>query len=129
MTCLLAVLLVPVVAADEPPGFAERVERVGKLPAELVKAKKADGDIIDAIYLGTLSRLPTEKEKQVGAKFLAAAGASEKARTAAARDFAWVVVNTKEFLKLYGLDDAADGTFKLLSALRAKWPNPATEKN
>jgi hypothetical protein len=117
------------VAAEEPPGLAERVERIGKLPGELVKAKKSDSDVIDGVFLATLSRLPTEKEKQTTKTFLANAGDSEKARAAAARDVAWAAVNSKEFLKLHGLDNDPTAALQLLNKLVAKWPNDGKEKN
>jgi hypothetical protein len=126
---LFACALAAPAAAAEPPGFAERVERIGKLPGELVKAKKLDADVTDAIFLATLSRLPTDKEKETGSKFLARAGASEKARAAAARDLAWAAVNSKEFLKLHGLDGDPAAGLRLLNALTAKWPDEANEKN
>jgi hypothetical protein len=133
LTPMLAVLLAGVPAmsarADKPDGFAERVERIGKLPAELVKAKKADSDVIEALFLAALTRLPTDEEKEHGAKHLARAAGSEPARVTAARDLAWAVVNSKEFLKLHGLDGDAAAAVKLLNTLSAKWPIAAKERN
>src|SRR5262245_52021785 len=91
-------LAAPAVAADDPPGLAERMERIGKLPAELVKAKKTDAEITDALFFATLTRLPTEKEKETATKHLSAG----KNREETARDLAWALVNTKEFIKLQG---------------------------
>ena len=137
MSCFLAptvavlftCTLVAPVAGEEPPGIAERVERIGKLPGELVKAKKSDNDVIESLFLATLSRLPTEKEKQTGTTFLAAAGMSEKARAAAGRDIAWAMVNTKEFMKLHGLDSDTTAALRLLTTLTGKWPQDVKEKN
>jgi hypothetical protein len=126
---LFACALAAPVAAEEPPGLAERVERIGKLPAELVKAKKSNGDIVEALFLAAYSRLPTEKELETGVKHLAAAANTDKARAAAARDLAWAVVNTKEFLKLSGFDNDLATALKFLNNLTDKWEKDAKEKN
>ena len=42
-------------------------------------------------------------------------------REATERDLAWAVVNTKEFLKLQGLDKDAAAGLKLLNSLVEKW--------
>src|SRR5262245_47949468 len=69
---------------DEPPGLVDRLERIGRLPADLVKAKKTDAEIAEALCLAALSRLPSDAEKEIAAKHLAGA----KNREEAARDLA-----------------------------------------
>ena len=115
------------VAAEEPPGLAERVERIGKLCAELTRAKKSNGEVVEALFLAAYARLPTEKELATGTKHLAAAANTEKARAAAARDLAWALVNTKEFLKLSGLDNDTATALKFLNNLTDKWEKDAKE--
>lgn len=112
-------------AADDPPGFAERMVRIGRLPAELVKAKKTDAEIVDGLFLAAVARLPTDKEKETAAKHLAGA----KNREESARDIAWAVVNTKEFLKLQGLDTDAAAAVRLLNKHTEKWGKTDKEKN
>jgi hypothetical protein len=65
----------------------------------------ADGDIVDRIYLGALSRYPAagEKDRIVAAlEEAAAAGADDAARQSARRealeDILWAVLTSKEFL-------------------------------
>ena len=67
----------------------------GRLPA-LVKAKANDNELMDEIFLVTLSRLPTERDRaavrdQISPQ-LAPAGREE-----AFRDLFWALLNTKEF--------------------------------
>lgn len=67
----------------------------GRLPA-LVKARANDNDLVDEIFLVTLSRLPTERDRaairdQIPAQLDAAA------REEAFRDLFWALLNTKEF--------------------------------
>ena len=130
LTPTLAVLFVlaltaPTVAADDPPGLAERMERIGKLPAELVKAKKTDAEITDALFFATVARLPTDKEKEFAAKHLSAA----KDREEAARDLAWALVNTKEFIKLQGFENKDVAVaLQRLNVLVEKWGKEEKEK-
>ena len=44
-----------------------------------------------------------------------------KDREDALRDVAWALVNTKEFLKLHGLDKDVAGSLKVLNTLGAAW--------
>jgi hypothetical protein len=106
-------------AAEEPQPRLPLVilDRIGRLPGELVGAKKADGEMADAIFLAALARLPTDPEKEAAAKHFAGA----KDRKAAGVDLAWALVNTKEFLKLHGLDKSTAETLKALNKLTAEW--------
>jgi hypothetical protein len=110
--------------ANEPPGLADRVERLGVLPAELVKAKKTDAEIVESLVLATLHRMPTEEEKTFGAKHLAAA----KDRAEAARDIVWAMINTKEFVKLNGMDKDLHAALHFLNSLTEKWGKKEKEK-
>jgi hypothetical protein len=105
------------VAPPPPRDLAPLMARLGKLPGELAKAKKVDADVAEGLFLGVLGRLPEEKEKETALKFLAGAGDRE----AKARDLAWAMVNTKEFLKLHGLDADPAGAVKMLNKLVERW--------
>lgn len=62
---------------------------------KLADSKLSDDQITDEIYLGTLSRFPTDEERQLmRSAFEAAAGN----RRAAVEDILWSLLNTKEFL-------------------------------
>jgi hypothetical protein len=93
------------------------VQRIGRLPAELVKAKKTDAEIVDALFLATMSRLPKESEKETALKHMTAG----KDRGQAALDLAWALVVNKEFLKLHGLDKDVAESLKLLKLLVDEW--------
>ena len=55
-------------------------------------------EIVEDIYLGALSRLPTGEEQAAFARFLASAAAKPEERQSALEDILWTVVNTKEFM-------------------------------
>ena len=57
--------------------------------------KKSDAEIIEEIYLSTLSRFPNDEDKQKVTDYIAK---HEKARTQVIQDLLWAVFNTKEFL-------------------------------
>jgi Flp pilus assembly protein CpaB len=65
-------------AATSQPPNANRFDR---LLQELVQSKRSDGQIIEALYLATQSRLPTEAERKKAIDRLDAAGNREKAFT------------------------------------------------
>jgi hypothetical protein len=125
LTATVALLFVVALAApgkaSDPSGL---IERLGGLPAELIKAKKTDNEIVDALFLATLARLPSDQQRETAAKHLAEA----KHRESAARDLAWALVNTKEFLKLHGLDKDVAASLKLLNEITAKGGKDAEKK-
>jgi hypothetical protein len=55
---------------------------------------KSDPDVLDDIYLTSLSRLPSAQEKQRLLRYLAS---KKSARPQAVQDVAWAVLNAKEF--------------------------------
>jgi hypothetical protein len=66
-------------------GTARRLARSAKTPPE----------IIDELYLGTLSRYPTDKEKAVMLRVFADAGAD---RQGAVEDVLWALLNSRSFV-------------------------------
>lgn len=60
----------------------------------LVKKKLADESVIEEMFLATLSRFPTEKEKTEAAKFLT----ENTNKTEALADVMWALINTREFI-------------------------------
>jgi hypothetical protein len=61
----------------------------------LLKANVKDPELVDEIYLMTLSRFPSADEKQ---KLVAYLTKNSTARPTAVQDVVWAVFNTKEFL-------------------------------
>jgi hypothetical protein len=61
----------------------------------LANNKATDSDVLDEIYLTTLSRLPKADEKQ---RLLDYLSKRKTARAQAVQDVAWAVLNAKEFL-------------------------------
>jgi hypothetical protein len=64
--------------------------------AKAVLSGKADKDLVEELYLASLSRLPTQAELESGIKYLSGSG-----RTARAQDLLWALVNSKAFLYNY----------------------------
>ena len=62
--------------------------------AQLLAGKVTNEELIDALYLAGFSRKPTELERKEAAATIATA----PNRKAAAEDFMWLVLNSKEFL-------------------------------
>ncbi len=60
----------------------------------LIKKKLADESVIEEMFLATLSRFPTEKEKTEAAKFLT----ENSNKTEALADVMWALINTREFI-------------------------------
>jgi RNA polymerase sigma factor (sigma-70 family) len=103
----------PIVKGSGSPPL-ERVslyDRLAALPGDLIKNKKTDDEIIDALYLAALKRLPTDKERQPAATHFENA----KDRAGAGRDLLWSLANSLEFLQLYGLDGNTPEALKELN--------------
>ena|SRR5262245_44501873 len=117
-TSLAALLCVLTLAAPAPAQDpTETVQRIGKLPGDLIAAKKTDEEIVDSLFLATLVRLPKENEKETALKHLK----SGKNRKQAASDVAWALVMNKEFLKIHGLDKNLAESLQLLNKLVEEW--------
>jgi hypothetical protein len=61
--------------------------------ARLLKANKMDAEILEELFLATLSRLPSEKERDAIRQALADGGSRDEIY----RDVFWALVNSKEF--------------------------------
>jgi hypothetical protein len=61
----------------------------------LLSGKQSDAEIVDEIYLGTLSRFPSAEERKRVLEYLSG---KKAARAQAVQDVAWAVLNAKEFL-------------------------------
>src|SRR5262249_17584468 len=70
--------------------LAQKDNRLKKLLA----TKKTDDEIFEELFLATLTRLPTEAEKQTFAKYRA----KETNRETAFVDAMWALLNTREFI-------------------------------
>jgi hypothetical protein len=60
----------------------------------LVKSKKSDDEVLDELFLATLTRLPNDAERRAFAEHRKA----EKDRAAAFTDTMWALINTREFV-------------------------------
>ncbi len=73
---------------------AAKGDHLDKLLDDLIKAKKTDDQIVEALYLATLARLPLENEKAFVLKHLEKQG---ERRQAALTDVLFTLTNSKEF--------------------------------
>ena len=60
----------------------------------LAKSKQTYDELVDELFLATLTRFPREDEKTEAIKHLA----STKNKTLAITDLLWALVNTREFI-------------------------------
>ncbi len=73
----------------------ERLGKADSLPSQLVAAKKTPGQITDAIYLATYSRLPNTEERKAS---LAYFQKKDMTPQLAAEDILWSLLNSAEFV-------------------------------
>ena len=75
------------------PFVTRRVEATGNsLVAQLVGSKKSPAEVVDELYLSTLSRPPSTSEKQLAIGWL------EKDRRQGAEDLQWSPLNKLDFI-------------------------------
>jgi hypothetical protein len=74
-----------------------RVTNPAGRPALLLQQKPTDEQLIDQLYLWSLARRPTEPERALAVKFIAAAGDQ---RAEAAQDLMWALLNSRDFTML-----------------------------
>jgi hypothetical protein len=72
-----------------------KVDAPSALPAQLVNKKLKDEQIVEQLYLWTLARPPTDKEKQLSATFFKS---YDKERLQAAQDLMWALLNSRDFV-------------------------------
>jgi hypothetical protein len=77
------------------PEIADKIRAKGGTAHKLADSAKPPAEVVDELYLTTLARLPTDREKATMLKVFADAGPD---RRAAAEDVLWALLNSKEFL-------------------------------
>jgi hypothetical protein len=77
------------------PEIAAKIEHRAGRARQLAASERTPAEIIDELYLGTLSRFPTEEERALMLQPFQAVGAD---RTAATEDVLWALLNSKEFV-------------------------------
>jgi hypothetical protein len=76
------------------PALKAKIESNTGRAFKLAKAKMDDGKLVDELFLSTLSRLPTEFEREKSVNHLK----DEKDRINACQDLIWALINTREFI-------------------------------
>ena len=79
---------------NSPESFQQIRPRAGRA-AGLAAKKRADEQVIDELFLATLSRVATDRERKL---LLAAFTEGSGNRREAVEDILWTLLNTKEFL-------------------------------
>jgi hypothetical protein len=93
------------------------VDRLGRLPAELLKGQKSEGEIVDALFMATLMRWPSDAEKGFVVKRLEDAVSREEG----CRDAVWALVNTVEFRRIHGLGDNPTDALRVINRVPKHW--------
>jgi hypothetical protein len=96
---VVAVFLAADVAPASAETYQETAERLAALPAELSKNKNTIQEMAQAMFGAALKRAPNNTEMEVALKHIATA----KNREEGCRDLLWVIVNSKEFMKLHNI--------------------------
>ena len=65
----------------------------------MLKQKKTDEEIVTELYLWSLARNPSEKERKVGLDFLALYALPR--RPEAVQDLMWALLNSKDFVMVH----------------------------
>jgi hypothetical protein len=76
------------------PEVMEKIQHPHGMARELAKSAHARAEIVDELYLETLSRFPRDDERQL----MLEAFAASSDRQAAVEDVLWTLLNTKEFI-------------------------------
>jgi hypothetical protein len=77
----------------DPTLLAKLKAPTGRLQ-ELLKSSKTEDQILEELFLATLTRFPTDKEKKEFADYRT----TQKDRQAAFIDTMWALINTREFI-------------------------------
>jgi hypothetical protein len=76
------------------PALMQKLQAKGNRTAKLARSKMNDEQAVEELFLATLTRFPTEKEKTEALEFLKAG----KNKTEALQDVLWALINTREFI-------------------------------
>ncbi len=76
------------------PSLAAKLTLPTNRAHTLAKSKKSNDEAVEELFLGTLSRFPTDAEKADALNYIAA----EKIRAAGLQDVLWALINTREFI-------------------------------
>ena len=76
------------------PSLTAKLTAQTNRPHTLAKSKKSNDEAVEELFLGTLSRFPTDAEKAEALKYVGA----EKTRAAGLQDVLWALINTREFI-------------------------------
>jgi len=89
-----SVSLLQVLSLANHPRVWQKIADPQGQAARVARDFPSDGPRIEELYLSTLSRLPTDGERQACQQYLAAAGSPEKGL----QGILWGLINTREFL-------------------------------
>jgi hypothetical protein len=62
--------------------------------AELIKSSRSEKEVIDELYLATLTRLPDDNERTAAATFLSGVASRQEGL----EDLLWTLINCSEFV-------------------------------
>ncbi len=76
------------------PAVLQKLKAPNNRVATLLKTKMSDTEVLDELFLATLTRLPSEGEKESFADYRKASAD----RSSAFTDTLWALINTREFV-------------------------------
>jgi hypothetical protein len=76
------------------PSLKEKLIKPDNRIGQLLSSGRSDGEILEEVYLATLSRLPTDRERKVGLAYVARTSDRRKVW----EDVQWSLINAREFL-------------------------------
>jgi hypothetical protein len=76
------------------PSLIAKLKAPGGRLQQLLKSDKTDQQMLEELFLATLTRMPTDQEKKLFDDIRAVGGQREKALT----DALWALINTREFI-------------------------------
>ncbi len=76
------------------PSLTQKLSAQTNRAHTLAKSKKSSEEAVEELFLGTLSRFPTDAEKTEALRYISA----EKTRAVGLQDVLWALINTREFI-------------------------------
>jgi hypothetical protein len=78
------------------PALMQKLRTPTNRAGKLAKARVSDEDAVEELFLATLTRFPTDKEKAQALEYLK--GTSAKNRAEGLQEVLWALINTREFI-------------------------------
>jgi hypothetical protein len=75
-----------------------KIALASALPSQLINKKLPDAEVVEQLYLWTLARPPSDKEREISQAFIKS---YDKDRLQAAQDLMWALLNSRDFVMVH----------------------------